>query len=253
MPSSRATASATGLASPVSIATSMPSSCSRRTASADSGRMASATANAASDALALDADRSRPARWPRPSSANSTQLGRQRRRRAAPSRFGPPTASRRPSTTRLRRRGRGSPRSRSARGIVEPALARARHDGPRDRVLGVLLDRGGEPERVRLGRAAGRAHADDAMLAERERAGLVEDDRGEEARLLEPAPVAHQQPVARAERGRDGDDERHREPERVRAGDDEHRDEPLDGERGLGAGSEPRDEGQRTRRRARRW
>ena len=77
--------------------------------------------------------------------------------------------------------------------------------------------------------------ADDPVLAERERARLVEHDRREQPRLLEPAAVAHEQAAPRAERRRDRDDERDGEPERVRAGDDEHRDEPLDGERDLGA------------------
>ena len=87
---------------------------------------------------------------------------------------------------------------------------------------------------------AGRAHRDDAVLAERERARLVEHDGRQVARLLEAAPVAHEQAVPRAERRRDRDDERNREPERVRAGDDEHRHDPLDRERGVGAGARAR-------------
>ena len=71
------------------------------------------------------------------------------------------------------------------------------------------------------------------------------------ARLLEAAPVAHQEPVPRAERGRDRDDERHREAERVRTGDDEHRHHALDRERGRGAERETRRP--RVTQRRRRW
>ncbi len=130
---------------------------------------------------------------------------------------------------------------------LEPALARARHHRPRDRVLGVLFDGGGEPERAFLGEAAGRVHAHDSMLAQSERPGLVEDHHGKKSGFLEPSPVPHQEPIAGAQRGRDGDDERHCEPQCVRAGDHKDGDEALDGERRVRTGREPSDESQRTR------
>jgi len=60
-------------------------------------------------------------------------------------------------------------------------------------------------------------------LASGQRAGLVEDDRVDRAGSLEREAILDEQAIARAQRGRDGDDEWDGQPERVGTGDDEHR------------------------------
>jgi hypothetical protein len=96
------------------------------------------------------------------------------------------------------------------------------------------------------------ATIDDAVLAEGQGAGLVEDHDVEVARLLEPAPVAHQEPVLRAERGRDRDHQRHGEAEGVRTGDDQHGDDAGDGEVERGAEASQTTSVSSARRRSRR-
>ena len=130
---------------------------------------------------------------------------------------------------------------------LEAPLLRTLHDPLRDRVLAVTLHGGGQPERLVLRQIPGGDDVHDAELTARERTGLVEDDGVDVPGLLEPAPVAHQQPVPRAERRRDRDDERDGEPERVRARDDQHRDRPLDGEGAGRVRDQPRDQGERAR------
>src|SRR5690606_41223002 len=85
---------------------------------------------------------------------------------------------------------------------------------------------------------------DDAMLAERERARLVEDERVQIPRLLETAPVADEQAATRTERRRDRDHERNRESECVRACDYEHGYDALYGEARRRTGEAPGEEGQ---------
>ena len=69
----------------------------------------------------------------------------------------------------------------------------------------------------------GGRHADHAELAFGQGAGLVEDHHVDLAGLLQRQPVAHQDAVAGAQRGGDGDDQRDRQPQRMGAGDDQHR------------------------------
>ena len=127
------------------------------------------------------------------STLERAQAGSAHRRRAAR----PSTIARTPrpgiaSKSCDRRHGDARAPRRSSR---SPARSDARSRARRPR-RGAAL-------RPRISHRPSRCH--DAMLAERERARLVEDDGREIARLLEPAPVAHEQPAARAERRRDRD------------------------------------------------
>ncbi len=198
-------------------------------ASRDSGRIASATANAARTLVAFEQVDRRPAPASAAASVNAASSAGELDAELA--RAG--SARRR----ELASVDRGlAPRSRDRLEVAgarncQPSLRGARHDRPRHRMLGILLQRGREPQRLVLGRFPPQSYADHPVLAQGERARLVEDHGVQEPRLLQPAPVAHQQPASRAQRGRDRDDERDREPQRVGAGDDEHRDQPLDGER----------------------
>ena len=99
-------------------------------------------------------------------------------------------------------------------------------------------------------RRRGRDVGDD-RAAPRQRAGLVEDDDIELTRTLQREPILDQQPVAGAERGRDGDDQRDGKAQGMGAGDDEHR--RRADERLLRVAQQPPDdEGDRCPRRARR-
>ena len=221
---------------------------------ADSGRIASATANDGEHSTRPR--RGRSTLWPalpthrsaasRARSAGSRSSRREQRRAAHVA-----SCARR---RRAARRGRASPRSRSARGIASPRSSARLHDRPA---------RSGAPSRARR-RPRGAAprrrdHAvapcaivDDAELAARERSRLVEDDRGEVARLLEAAPVADEEAAARAKRRGDRDHQRDGQPERVRAGDHEHRHHALDRERRRRRRATSQRRASRRRRRARR-
>src|SRR3954468_20561673 len=59
-------------------------------------------------------------------------------------------------------------------------------------------------------------------LAERQGAGLVEDDDVKLTRTLKRDPILDQQPIARAERRGNGDDEGDSQPECVWAGNDQN-------------------------------
>ena len=132
------------------------------------------------------------------------------------SRRGPPTATVRPST--VARAPRPASASKPAAGSrLDAACRGARDDRPRQRVLGVGLDRRGEPRAARRSSAGGRGHGRQDRLAQGERPGLVEDDDVELAGALERQAVLDQQPVAGAERGRDRDHQRDRQA-RARAG-----------------------------------
>ena len=96
-------------------------------------------------------------------------------------------------------------------------------------MLGVLIDGRRQTQRIVVTDAF-RLHRHDSMLAEGERAGLVKDDRGHVAGLLESAAVTHEHSVARTDGGRDGDDERHGKAECVWARDDEHGHDAFDRE-----------------------
>ena len=122
------------------------------------------------------------------------------------------TVHRRPSATTGERLEVGRRRR------LDPARLGPGDDGPGERMLGVGLDRGGESQQLRLVR---RRDRDERRLALRERAGLVEDDDLELAGPFERDAVLHEQAVAGAERGRDGDHQRDRQAQGVGAGDDE--------------------------------
>src|SRR5690606_32912616 len=109
------------------------------------------------------------------------------------------------------------------------ALHRARQDCARHRMLRVALHGRSNPQSFVLIQLIG-YDLDDAMLAERERARLVEDDRVQIPRLLETAPVADEQAATRTERRRDRNHERNRESECVRACDYVHGYDALYGE-----------------------
>ena len=112
-------------------------------------------------------------------------------------------------------------------------------------MLRVGLDRGRQGQDLVLRRALDGDDAGQRRLALRERAGLVEDDDVELARPLEGEAVLHEQAVARAERGADGDDQRDGQAQRVRAGDDEHGGRAHEGLRRL-TDDEPDEEGDGT-------
>ena len=142
-----ATWSATSCESPVSIATRTPDFWSAATASADSGRTTSASANMASARSLVDTGR-RPSPRPRPPARRVHQrwvepdaaLGHQPRARDGE------RPARRPSRTHRVRR---APRTRRRAGRLRRTLL-GRDDGPRDRVLGARLDGRREREHVIL-------------------------------------------------------------------------------------------------------
>jgi hypothetical protein len=113
--------------------------------------------------------------------------------------------------------------------LDRPVLGRI-HDAAGDGVLALGLHAGGDAERFLFGQVVRRRDVHDPELAEGERAGLVEDDGVEVARLFEAAAVAHEQSAMRALRRGDGDDQGHGQAERVRAGDNQHRHDAYDGE-----------------------
>jgi hypothetical protein len=198
--------------SPVSMATSMPSSCSRsplhgipagsrRRRQTPQGR-----------------DRPRSDRWP-----PGRSWPKRRRPRAGPraawrpslrSSAGPPTFSWRPSTSASTpwpamawnpsACGTSRPRSWALFRGLGRSGARSRAP-PRRRGAA----------RIVLLHAVGGDRLDHAVLAEGQRARLVEHDDVQVARFLQPPPVADQQAVAGAHRGGDGDDQRHRQPQRM--------------------------------------
>jgi hypothetical protein len=174
MPSSRATASATARVAGQHDDLDA-GSCSRLTASAIPAgpRRRLRTPR--------EPDRPRSGRrtaWPaRDASSGRIVSFRRRLDPSRRSRLGPPTRSR-PSDLAARR-DPGSPRSRRGRRHRVPLGPRARDDGPRDRVLGVVLDGGGERERSSSSTPPRSRPGDDAVLAERQRARLVEHDRVE--------------------------------------------------------------------------
>ena len=113
----------------------------------------------------------------------------------------------------------------------ERAVGGRADDALRNRVLRVGLERGGEAEGLVGVQAGGGDDIDDAEFAARQRAGLVEDDRGERRASSRPRRSRTRRPAPRAERRGDGDDERNGEPQRMRTRDHEHGHEALDRER----------------------
>ena len=78
---------------------------------------------------------------------------------------------------------------------MSPPLGGTCDDGLGDRVLSVLLDARGEPQCLGLPNSGRDAHRDDAMLPERQRARLVENDCVEQPRFLEASAVANEKPI----------------------------------------------------------
>ena len=145
---------------------------------------------------------------------------RRSRRRCAPTAtvVGPRRAPRTPTPGTVAERRRPA--------AASPTSARAaRGDRPRDRMLARGLDRAGEPQHLRARRRrSSSATSDELHPALGDRAGLVEHDRVDAARLLEDLRAADQDAELRAAAGADHQRGRRREPERARAGDDQHGD-----------------------------
>ena len=120
-------------------------------------------------------------------------------------------------------------------------------DGAAEGVLGFGFDRGGKRQEVAFADAIEGDHLADRGFASRQSPGLVEEDDVDRSRRLERPPVADQEPVARRDRRRYGNDQRDREPQRVWAGNDEHGDCALDAETETSANGDPRDERDDTR------
>ena len=170
----------------------MPASCNRRIASADSGRTASATAKAPLARLRSRPDRSRFGPCEAASSANCRISSRRfdaetlEQTRAAVCQCAA-FDRRLDAVTRNGLKTRSPAEWSSLRSVALATIARA--TGCSASCSTAAANR----ERVVLATAVDRAHCDDAMLAERQRARLVEYHGGDESRLLEPTTVAHEQ------------------------------------------------------------
>jgi hypothetical protein len=81
---------------------------------------------------------------------------------------------------------------------------------------------------VILTKDQGVGHAKSALS---QRAGLIKNDGLQFPSALEGHTITNEQTVARGQRGRDGNDQRHGEAQGMRAGDDHHGDGALDSER----------------------
>ena len=236
MPTSAATARAVAALSPVSSTGRSPSALSEATASAEVGftvsattriaraapsqptatavrPAASASARAASSSAGSGIDQSassagRPATTPWPSTAPSTPR---------PSRFA------KPSTARER----------------AELVARRRGDRAGDRVLGGVLERARQAQRLGAVGAVRGGDADELHAPGRDRAGLVEHDRVDAAGGLEHLGALDEQAELRAAPGADEQRGGRGEPERARAGDDQHRDGGAERERRGLARAEP--------------
>ncbi len=221
MPMRRATESATACASPVIMATRRPMPCSRLTASADSGRISSSSARAprtAPSATVKSTVRPCPDHC---SAASATEGGTSRPELLDQAGAADPDL---PAVDR----GGCAPRPASdsnaeAARRRQPSIAGGAHHGPRQRVLRIGFDGGGQRQQRVLVQARRRDDAGQHWLAAGQRAGLVEDDDLHLARALQRQPVLDQQPIARTERGADGDHQRDGQAQGVRAGDDQHR------------------------------
>ncbi len=105
-------------------------------------------------------------------------------------------------------------------------------------MLGAVLQRADEPQRLRLADALGDVDAVQAHPPGRRRAGLVDDDRVHAARRLEDLRAADEHAELRAAAGADEQRGRRGEAERAGAGDDQHGDGGREGEAGV-AGADP--------------
>ena len=149
---------------------------------------------------------------------------------------------------RLRRPGRCATSKSAAGSQATPPSFAACDDRMRDRVLGRPLGGGEQHERF-VSRDAVDLELGQRGPAERERAGLVDDERIDVAHALDRFGVAKQDARARTLAHRDGHRDRRCQAHRARAGDDEHGDrvEKRIGRRRLGAEEPPHDSRQRPR------
>ena len=106
-----------------------------------------------------------------------------------------------------------------------------------DRVLGGVLHRRRQPERVAVA-----GHVGDRERPGGDGAGLVEHDRVDRTRRLEHLRPADQDAQLGAAAGADQERHRRRQAERARARDDQHRDGVRERHVGRGAGREPGDQ-----------
>ena len=102
-------------------------------------------------------------------------------------------------------------------------------------------------QRLLVGNATSGGDADHTELPPRQGSGLVEDHGGDIAGLLQAAPVPHQEPSPCAQRGGDGNDQRHGQAKGMGAGDHQHGDQALDRERWIASDGHPRHERRRPR------
>ena len=209
IPRSRATASATGRASPVIITTSMPRSCSA------SHRLARFGPDRIRERERREHRRVLGQRRP-PCAALRGAVGRLSQASAtgvsarSASSAGPPTYSRRPSTVRVDA-APGIAWNASAGGNgAAGVLARS----ARSRARSVCSE---SDSTAAASRSASSVETPSAVAMSmmpnsplRQRAGLVEHNGGEVPRLLEPSAVADEEAAARAERRRDRDHQRDR-------------------------------------------
>ncbi len=112
-------------------------------------------------------------------------------------------------------------------------------------MLGVLLDRSGQSERLFFRHPACYGERHHPVLPECEGTRLVEHHDVERARLLQAAPVADQQSALCSQGRGDCDDQRYRQPECVGTGDHQDRHRPLDREGGRGPDGQPDDQCER--------
>ena len=126
----------------------------------------------------------------------------------------------------------GAPRPRPrGSASASPRRCGGVHERLGERVGGELVDRGGEPQQLVRRHAVERTTRSISGLAERERAGLVEEHRPRLAELLDRGAALDDH--ARARRARDAGDERdrRREDQRARRRDDEHGERRAPGRR----------------------
>ena len=239
MPTSCATARAVVSLSPVRSTGRRPSAFSEATASAELSLTVSATTNTA---VACPSQPAVIAVCPRASAARRAASSSGPRCIAQSARSaGRPTISAWPSTT---------PSTPRPSRLVKPSTAgsgafgRGRPgDGLGDRVLGGVLERSDEPQRLVAVDAVGDRDLDEAHLARRHGAGLVEHDRVHAAGGFQDLGALDEQAELGAAAGTDHQRRGRGEPERARAGDDEDRDGRGEREARALAGAQPEAQG----------
>ena len=235
MPTSAATARAVVSLSPVSRTGRSPSAFSDATASAELSLTVSATTKTARrSAVPAGGDRGLPARLG--GAAGGVELGRQVHRPVGQQR-GAPDDERVAVDDALDAEALavGEALDRRERALGGGGLG----DRLGDRVLGGVLERADEPQRLVAVDAVGDGDLDEAHPAGGDRAGLVEHDRVDAARGLEDLRALDQQAELGAAAGADHQRRRRGQPERARAGDDQHGDRGGERERRALARAEP--------------